>query len=111
MYAVEAVDIVKTFGDVRALDGVTVRFEPGIVYGFLGPNGAGKTTLIRVLARAASSSRSAGPAACCVPCPGLPSASIGTRTWSASPTRNAAYSAPTPAASPYETRVSTARSA
>ncbi len=49
MYAVEAVDIVKTFGDVRALDGVTVRFEPGIVYGFLGPNGAGKTTLIRVL--------------------------------------------------------------
>lgn len=49
MYAVEAVDIVKTFGDIRALDGVTVRFEPGIVYGFLGPNGAGKTTLIRVL--------------------------------------------------------------
>ena len=49
MYAVEAVDIVKTYGDVRALDGVTVRFEPGIVYGFLGPNGAGKTTLIRVL--------------------------------------------------------------
>jgi ABC-2 type transport system ATP-binding protein len=49
MYAVEAVDIVKTFGDVHALDGVTVRFEPGIVYGFLGPNGAGKTTLIRVL--------------------------------------------------------------
>ena len=49
MYAVEAVDIVKTFGDVRALDGVTVRFEPGIIYGFLGPNGAGKTTLIRVL--------------------------------------------------------------
>jgi ABC-2 type transport system ATP-binding protein len=49
MYAVEAVDIVKTFGETRALDGVTVRFEPGIVYGFLGPNGAGKTTLIRVL--------------------------------------------------------------
>ena len=50
MHAVEAVDVVKTFGDVRALDGVTVRFEPGIVYGLLGPNGAGKTTLIRVLA-------------------------------------------------------------
>ncbi len=49
MYAVEAVDIVKTFGEIRALDGVTVKFEPGIVYGFLGPNGAGKTTLIRVL--------------------------------------------------------------
>ncbi len=49
MYAVEAVNIVKTFGEIRALDDVTVRFEPGIVYGFLGPNGAGKTTLIRVL--------------------------------------------------------------
>ena len=46
---VRAEDIVKTFGDVRALDGVTLEFEPGIVYGLLGPNGAGKTTLIRVL--------------------------------------------------------------
>jgi ABC-2 type transport system ATP-binding protein len=49
MYAVEAHDVVKTFGDVTALDGVSVSFEQGIVYGFLGPNGAGKTTLIRVL--------------------------------------------------------------
>jgi ABC-2 type transport system ATP-binding protein len=49
MYAVEAHDVVKTFGDVIALDGVSVSFEQGIVYGFLGPNGAGKTTLIRVL--------------------------------------------------------------
>ncbi len=49
MYAVQAHDVVKTFGDVVALDGVSVTFEQGIVYGFLGPNGAGKTTLIRVL--------------------------------------------------------------
>ena len=49
MNAVEAVDIVKSFGEIKALDGVTVRFEQGIVYGLLGPNGAGKTTLIRVL--------------------------------------------------------------
>jgi len=49
MYAVEAHDVVKTFGDVSALDGVSVTFDQGIVYGFLGPNGAGKTTLIRVL--------------------------------------------------------------
>jgi len=43
-------DVVKTFGKVtRALDGVSLEFEPGIVYGLLGPNGAGKTTLIRVL--------------------------------------------------------------
>jgi ABC-2 type transport system ATP-binding protein len=43
-------DVVRTFGEVRALDGVSLAFEPGIVYGLLGPNGAGKTTLIRVLA-------------------------------------------------------------
>ncbi len=49
MQAVEATDIVKTFGDVVALDGVSLEFEEGIVYGLLGPNGAGKTTLIRVL--------------------------------------------------------------
>jgi len=42
-------DLVRTFGDVRALDGVTLDVPAGIVYGLLGPNGAGKTTLIRVL--------------------------------------------------------------
>ncbi len=43
--------VVKQFGaDVRALDGLSLSVEPGIVYGLLGPNGAGKTTLIRILA-------------------------------------------------------------
>jgi len=42
-------NVVKTFGDIHALDGVSLEFEPGIIYGLLGPNGAGKTTLIRVL--------------------------------------------------------------
>ena len=49
MPAVVAQNIVKTFGDVVALDGVSVEIEKGIIYGLLGPNGAGKTTLIRVL--------------------------------------------------------------
>jgi len=47
---VEVTGVVRTFGAVRALDGVDLRVEPGIIYGLLGPNGAGKTTLIRVLA-------------------------------------------------------------
>ena len=42
-------DLVKTFGHVRALDGLALRVEPGEVHGFLGPNGAGKSTTIRVL--------------------------------------------------------------
>ncbi|NNC75430.1 MAG: ATP-binding cassette domain-containing protein [Acidimicrobiia bacterium] len=46
---VRAEGVVKTFGDVRALDGVSLEVERGIIYGLLGPNGAGKTTLIRVL--------------------------------------------------------------
>jgi len=48
---VEVRDLVHTFGkDIRALDGVSLAFDAGMVYGLLGPNGAGKTTLIRVLA-------------------------------------------------------------
>jgi ABC-2 type transport system ATP-binding protein len=48
---IEVDGLVKTFpGDVRALDGLTLRVPAGVIYGLLGPNGAGKTTLIRVLA-------------------------------------------------------------
>ena len=47
--AIELHDIVKTFGPVRALDGLDLTVEPGEVHGFLGPNGAGKSTTIRVL--------------------------------------------------------------
>ncbi|MCK7637192.1 ABC transporter ATP-binding protein [Corynebacterium sp. P7202] len=39
----------KTFGTVRALDGLTLEVEEGSVHGFLGPNGAGKSTTIRIL--------------------------------------------------------------
>jgi ABC-2 type transport system ATP-binding protein len=40
----------KSFGDVRALDGVDLEVAPGTVLGLLGPNGAGKTTAVRVMA-------------------------------------------------------------
>jgi ABC-2 type transport system ATP-binding protein len=39
----------KTFGKVRALDGLNLTVRPGEVHGFLGPNGAGKSTTIRIL--------------------------------------------------------------
>ena len=41
--------LVKTYGDVRAVDGVDFEVTPGTVLGLLGPNGAGKTTAVRVL--------------------------------------------------------------
>jgi len=48
--AIEASGLVKTFGDVHAVDGVDLAVPRGSVYGVLGPNGAGKTTTIRMLA-------------------------------------------------------------
>ena len=39
----------KSFGDVRALDGIDLEAAPGTVLGVLGPNGAGKTTAVRVM--------------------------------------------------------------
>ena len=48
--AVEARGLVKTFGDVRAVDGIDLDVERGRVFGVLGPNGAGKTTMLRMLA-------------------------------------------------------------
>jgi ABC-2 type transport system ATP-binding protein len=39
--------LVKHFGTVAANDGITLRVEPGEVYGLLGPNGAGKSTLVK----------------------------------------------------------------
>jgi ABC-2 type transport system ATP-binding protein len=48
-WAVEAADLVKDFGDTRAVDGVTLGVPTGSIYGMLGPNGAGKTTTLRML--------------------------------------------------------------
>ena len=47
--AVEAVDLVKDFGETRAVDGVSLSVPTGSIYGLLGPNGAGKTTILRML--------------------------------------------------------------
>ena len=48
-YAVDVDNVFKSFGGLRALDGVTLRVREGEIYGLLGPNGAGKTTLIRTI--------------------------------------------------------------
>ncbi|HEY7959985.1 MAG TPA: ATP-binding cassette domain-containing protein, partial [Sphingomicrobium sp.] len=47
--AVEAIDLVKDFGETRAVDGISLRVPTGAIYGLLGPNGAGKTTTLRML--------------------------------------------------------------
>src|ERR687897_3143150 len=47
--AISVSRLVKTFGSVRALDGLDLTVAEGEVHGFLGPNGAGKSTTIRVL--------------------------------------------------------------
>ncbi|GAA3842074.1 ABC transporter ATP-binding protein [Brevibacterium ammoniilyticum] len=47
--AIELDGVVKTYGRVRALDGLDLTVARGEVHGFLGPNGAGKSTTIRIL--------------------------------------------------------------
>ena len=47
--AIEAVDLVKRFGDFTAVDGVSFVVPEGTVLGLLGPNGAGKTTTVRMM--------------------------------------------------------------
>jgi ABC-2 type transport system ATP-binding protein len=42
-------DLVKTFGTVTAVNGVSFDVAPGKIFAFLGPNGAGKTTTVRIL--------------------------------------------------------------
>src|SRR3954466_7545022 len=48
--AVLATGLVKTFGELRAVDGVDLEVARGEVFGVLGPNGAGKTTMMQMLA-------------------------------------------------------------
>ncbi|WP_208977990.1 ABC transporter ATP-binding protein [Labrenzia sp. 011] len=48
-FVVRAEGLVKKFKDFRAVDGLDLTIERGMIYGFLGPNGSGKTTAMRML--------------------------------------------------------------
>ncbi|KHL01014.1 ABC transporter ATP-binding protein [Sinomonas humi] len=58
---IQTTDLHKSFGPVKALDGLDLEVHAGEIHGFLGPNGAGKSTTLRILlglARASSGSAS-----------------------------------------------------
>jgi ABC-2 type transport system ATP-binding protein len=48
--AITATGLAKSYGEIRALDGIDLEAQEGTVLGLLGPNGAGKTTAVRILA-------------------------------------------------------------
>jgi ABC-type multidrug transport system ATPase subunit len=48
-YALEVHNLVKTFGPIRAVDGLSFAVAPGTIFGLLGPNGAGKSTTLKIL--------------------------------------------------------------
>ena len=48
--AIQARGLVKSFGELRAVDGIDLEVPRGMIFAILGPNGAGKTTLMRMLA-------------------------------------------------------------
>jgi ABC-2 type transport system ATP-binding protein len=47
--SIEVVDLCKTYGNQKAIDGISFKALPGSVLGFLGPNGAGKSTTMKIL--------------------------------------------------------------
>jgi ABC-2 type transport system ATP-binding protein len=47
---IEIEGLTRRFGEVTAMDGLTLTIGEGEVFGLLGPNGAGKTTTVRMLA-------------------------------------------------------------
>jgi ABC-2 type transport system ATP-binding protein len=44
-----AEEVRKSYGDLRAVDGVSLEVQPGEFFGILGPNGAGKTTILEII--------------------------------------------------------------
>jgi ABC-2 type transport system ATP-binding protein len=55
--AIETHELTRRFGDFTAVDGIDLRVERGMFYGFLGPNGAGKSTTIKMLTGLLAASR------------------------------------------------------
>ena len=49
MSAVEISSVTKSFGEVTAVDDLSLTVPEGSVFGFIGPNGSGKTTTIRMI--------------------------------------------------------------
>lgn len=48
-YAIRTQNLSRSFGEIQAVDDISLEVPTGIIFGFLGPNGAGKTTMIRLL--------------------------------------------------------------
>ena len=48
-HIIEVENLVKRYGDVQAIRGVSFNVDEGEVFGLLGPNGAGKTTTVEIL--------------------------------------------------------------
>jgi len=46
---IELINLTKFYGNLKAVDNLNLKIEPGKIYGFLGPNGAGKTTVIKMI--------------------------------------------------------------
>ncbi|HZP55893.1 MAG TPA: ATP-binding cassette domain-containing protein [Candidatus Saccharimonadales bacterium] len=46
---IQAEEVVKTYGEIKAVDGISFKVQPGEIFAFLGPNGAGKSTTISML--------------------------------------------------------------
>ena len=48
-HIIQTINLTKVYGDIKAVDNVTLSIRKGEIFGFLGPNGAGKTTTINML--------------------------------------------------------------
>jgi ABC-2 type transport system ATP-binding protein len=57
LIVIDAENLTKKFGDLTAVDNLTLHVDEGEVFGFLGPNGAGKTTTVRMLCSLISKTR------------------------------------------------------